>query len=100
MSLGSEVCERVRELLNYYEDTGVFTWKVSPRKGVPVGSLAGSYHGGSIKIWIDGEQYTAQRLAWLYAHGEFPPCRVVHIGSKVDNALSNLRLIGENYESN
>lgn len=63
---------RLKELLHYNPETGVFTWLT--RRG---GSLAGDIAGckgvtGRISIYVDNTPYAASRLAWLYVHGEFP----------------------------
>lgn len=87
--------EYLRTLLNYDARTGVFTWRVErARSGrAPVGSSAGrtDYRGYRV-IKIDGVQYFAHRLAWLYAHGQMPTEDIDHINrARGDNRLSNLR---------
>ena len=82
---------RLKELLHYNEETGVFTWKV--RRGVvPPNAIAGTKTKKYIEIFIDGRQYQAHRLAWLYVHGEFPPYDTDHINRiTLDNRIANLR---------
>jgi hypothetical protein len=85
--------ERLKEVLHYEEDNGKFTWKI--RKGwVKPGYVAGSVNScGYIHIWIDGKQYKASRLAWLYVYGVFPDVYVDHINCiRTDDRISNLRL--------
>jgi hypothetical protein len=84
--------DRLKELLNYDSDTGVFTWKVYKGRG-RVGSKAGmTDDDGYILIGLDGELYRAHRLAFLYMEGEFPPDQVDHInGVEHDNRWMNLR---------
>lgn len=84
--------ERLREVLDYDPDTGVFTRKV--RTGnVKIGDVAGSFNGkGYIRIGIDGRLHRAHRLAWLYVTGEWPKDQIDHInGDRGDNRLANLR---------
>lgn len=85
---------RLRELLHYDHQTGVFRWaSASGRWGrIAAGSVAGSNHNGYIKIGLDGRDYLAHRLAWLYSTGSFPTHGIDHLdGNQSNNALSNLR---------
>jgi len=86
--------ERLRELLEYDPETGVFIWKTG-RGSVKAGSVAGSKEAnGYVRIRCDGGRYMAHRLAWLYVHGEFPPEEIDHInGVRDDNRLRNLRCV-------
>lgn len=85
---------RLRELLDYDPDTGVFTWKISRRGRVKAGDVAGALrHDGYIQIGIDGRLHQAHRLAWLYVTGESPPSEIDHISCvRTDNRIANLRL--------
>lgn len=86
---------RLREVLNYDPQTGVFTRR-SSCGGEPAGSVAGSPNQyGHIRVHVDGRRYQAHRLAWLYMSGEWPSTRleVDHInGNRGDNRWANLRL--------
>ena len=86
--------ERLREVLDYCPDTGVFTWKIRSNRRVKVGDVAGALrHNGYIQIGIDGCLHRAHRLAWLYVTGESPPSEIDHINCvKNDNRIANLRL--------
>lgn len=64
--------KRLKEVLEYEPLTGVFTWKKSLSKNVPVGAVAGRQSNGYTYIGIDGTSYLAQRLAWLYVKGQWP----------------------------
>jgi len=84
--------ERLKELLNYDPETGIFVWKTK-RGRCPAGAIAGSPNvDGHIKIRIDYNYYLAHRLAWLYVYGEFPASCMDHANRcPSDNKISNLR---------
>lgn len=75
----------LKEVLDYDEQTGVFTWK--PR---PAGY---KHHHGYTYIKVFGQDYAAHRLAWFWVHGVFPESKDVdHVnGVRDDNRLVNLR---------
>jgi hypothetical protein len=85
--------ERLKELLHYDPDTGMFTWRVN--KGP---FLAGDVAGRTVKtgkywrVGIDGKRYIASRLAWLYMTGVWPSYDIDHINrDRQDNRFCNLR---------
>lgn len=55
--------ERLKEILHYYDEFGIFVWKNKIRKGIQIGDTAGSKHGvGYWSIGINGKHYLAHRL--------------------------------------
>jgi hypothetical protein len=85
---------RLKELLDYNPDTGVFTWRVSPTNTVPVGAVAGSINSvsGYRRIRVNGEEGYAHRLAFLYMEDKWPTHDVDHKNhDRDDNRWCNLR---------
>lgn len=83
---------RLREILDYDRQTGVFTWKVMLAHRRKPGTIAGSLTHGYIEIGINNRSYRAHRLAWLHVHGEWPAGHIDHIdGNRLNNAIANLR---------
>lgn len=64
--------ERLRSLVSYDKETGLFTWLKS-------GAVAGWLENtGYIRIKIYGRSFVAHRLAWLWMMGEWPEERIDH----------------------
>ena len=85
--------KRLREILDYNPETGVFTWKVMLAHRRKPGDVAGGLTHGYIEIGIENHSYRAHHLAWLYIHGELPQGMIDHIdGNRVNNAIANLRI--------
>jgi hypothetical protein len=85
---------RVRELLSYDKDTGLFTWRAS-RKGVKraSGLRAGTTNKlGYVYVTIDRVMYLGHRLAWLYVKGRWPSEIDHKNGNPSDNRFANLRI--------
>lgn len=78
-----------------YKD-GQLIWKVARQK-IRIGQVAGTLQKtGYIHIGIDGEQYVAHRLIWLYHHGVWPEQLLDHINrQKDDNRIQNLREVSQ-----
>ena len=86
--------ERLLEVLDYNQETGIFIWKVAKISRAKVGDVAGYMRNGYIFIMIDGNEYRAHRLSWFYVNGEWPSSQIDHInGIRDDNRLVNLRTV-------
>ena len=84
--------KRLKELLHYDPDTGIFTRKLKRRKHLK-GEIAGCSDAKRyILIKIDGIQYKAHRLAWFYVYGEMPRRQIDHKDHNIcNNRINNLR---------
>jgi len=85
--------ERLKELLHYEPETGIFYWKqIQGKNKKKVGDVAGTPLNGYITIGIGGTIYLSHRLAWLYIHGYFTENQIDHINrNRADNRICNLR---------
>src|SRR5215467_6451852 len=82
----------LKSILSYDEEIGVFTWKISKRGIIPGREPGSIDKDGYRTIMIDGVNYFAHRLAWLYMFGRWPNNDIDHIDlNKSNNQLSNLR---------
>ena len=92
--------ERLREILEYDPETGVFRWRgVLSGRGYSHANVAAGVEAGALDtkgyrlIGIDRRLYRANRLAWLYMTGQWPPRKVDHRDTDQSNdAWDNLRL--------
>ena len=95
--------KRLKELLSYDPATGVFVYLGVNSEAEYVnksqmawykrneGNAAGYLNHGYVRISIDGKQYEAHRLAFLYMEGYIPE-QVDHIDhNESNNPYSNLR---------
>jgi hypothetical protein len=87
--------QRVRELLHYDPDTGVFTWRINAgrwgriKAGTPSGSPDAD---GYLRSQVDGTLYYCNRLAFLYMLGRWPNGVAEHRdGVPANNRWENLR---------
>ncbi len=83
----------LKRQLHYDPLTGIFTWINSNSLRVRTGDTAGcSRKDGYIRIKINGKNYLAHRLAWLYMEGYFPEHHIDHkFGIRDDNRWSELQ---------
>jgi hypothetical protein len=89
--------ERLKRLLSYDHETGVFRY-LENRGKCRKGAVAGWPGGGDDperpywKITIDGRKYYAHVLAWFFVYGEWPPRLDHEDRNKQNNAILNLRI--------
>lgn len=86
--------ERLREVLHYDPETGVWTWLKTLSRRKFAGLRAGSVRpDGYRTICVDGRTYYSQRLAWFYMLGEWPEGDIDHKNvTPGDDRWSNLRV--------
>lgn len=86
--------ERLKELVYYNSETGIFTRIKRTSNSTKVGDIAGSINkcNGYSEFHLDSKKYSAHRLVWLYVYGRFPSHQIDHIDhNRSNNRLSNLR---------
>jgi HNH endonuclease len=85
--------DRLKRLLDYSAETGLFVWKLYRGSTIKPGDVAGSDKGnGYVQIRVDGTLCLAHRLAWFYVTGSWPLREIDHInGDRSDNRFANLR---------
>ena len=89
--------ERLKGLLDYDPETGVFIWKVANANRIRVGDVAGTLNNrGYLYIGINKKRFLAHRLTFLYMEGYFPENQIDHIDrNKINNSWSNLREVSQ-----
>lgn len=92
--------ERLKSLVVYEEETGVFRWLATTR-ATKAGEVAGGTRAnGYVALTIDGVTFYAHRLAWLWKNGTWPKNHVDHInGDRADNRIANLRDVTVSHNS-
>jgi hypothetical protein len=92
MTTKTLTAERLRELLSYDPETGVFTRRTAVR-GRNVGERAGTLTRGYRQLRVGGRTSLEHELAWLYVNGEWPTAPIEHLnGDRSDNRIENLSL--------
>lgn len=88
---------RLKEILHYDPETGVFTWLKPTSNRVRAGAVCDTVGPlGYVVIGVLGKRLYAHRLAWLYMTGEWPSDQVDHANCvRLDNRWSNLRVAGK-----
>lgn len=83
----------LKKIIYYDPETGWMSWNGS-KNWTKRGSIGYINQYGYKVVMIDGKNYSAHRLAWLYIHGEFPPSQLDHINhDRADNRMINLRAV-------
>lgn len=85
--------ERLKEVLHYDHESGVFTWKIATCNRNKPGDVAGAHtKSGYIYITIDSKKYQAGNIAWYYMTGEWFSGIVDHKDlNRGNNSFLNLR---------
>jgi hypothetical protein len=87
--------QRLKELFLYDDSEGVLRRLVRRKRSkwgihAPVGHVNDN---GYVMVAVDGANYRAHALIWLYCTGEWPSAEVDHIDrNRSNNRFSNLRL--------
>jgi hypothetical protein len=83
----------LKQIVSYDMTTGEFTWIKNKIRKI-IGAKAGYINDrGYVQIMLNGKNYKAHRIAWLYVHGTEPEGDIDHINRvRNDNRIVNLRL--------
>jgi hypothetical protein len=86
--------ERLKQLVHSDPESGIFTAACDRESSsIKAGQRLGWINGkGYYHIMLDRRSYRANRLAWLYMTGGWPPHQVDHLNhDKADDRWANLR---------
>jgi hypothetical protein len=94
MAASNLTAERLRELLHYDPETGIFRWRVK-RKCANAGDVAGSVNtNGYRSVTVHNVKRSAHRLAYLYMTGSWPKNAIDHRDhDRTNNRWANLRAV-------
>jgi hypothetical protein len=84
---------RLKTLIHYNTETGIITALIKRGSRCQPGKILNTRSGDGryIYIGIEGKNYLAHRLAWLYVYGEWPK-EIDHANRDgLDNRIQNLR---------
>lgn len=94
---------RFRQSFLYNPDTGALLWRIARQGGYAApGAPAGSVDkDGSMRVCLDGVNYSAARMLYLYQFGFFPKRRIVfRDGNRQNLAWENIRHDRADYAQN
>lgn len=83
--------DQLLSTFSYCDETGVLTWKTSPRNGIREGDVAGTVAEGYIIVGIEKRVYPAHRVIFLMKKGYLPDFIDHKDGNTINNAWDNLR---------
>lgn len=94
MTPDKDLEKRLRDLLEYNPETGIFRWRVNRRPATLAGDEAGYIRAdGFVILMVDRRIIPAHRLAWFFMRGEWPPKNTLphfHDGDRSNTAWANI----------
>ena len=84
----------LKKIVSYDKNTGELSWLVGRGNTRKPGMVAGSIdkHSGYVRVTINGKQYMAHRIIFIYMEGYSPEHEVDHKnGIRSDNRWENIR---------